>query len=157
MLISGVLAVLAVLAVAAHGQTVVYCQPDVIKAMKHIWNESGNGMTGIEASFMLNGTPENYRIEQEKMTGEHDEQAVVIYPGQTFALFHVHPNNSGQYPSTPSNHYGTEGHDDTYLADKYHLDIYVVHQRGLSVYRWKTKETVLLRQGMDWGSEKGCF
>jgi hypothetical protein len=197
-LIAGILAILVVLATAAHGQTVrtntresygdcvsrllplgttfsaevwlevgkdckvitaqtpVYCQPDVIRAMNHIWLESGNGTTGVEASFMLNGSPESYSIKQEPMTGEKYGQDVVIYPGQTFALFHIHPNNTGQYPSTPSNHYGNKGQGDTAMADEVHVDIYVVHRLGLSVYRWQTKDTALLRWGMDWTSPKGC-
>ncbi len=156
--IAGILAVLVALAAAAHGQTTpVYCKPDVIRAMNHIWLESDNGTTGVEASFMLNGSPESYSIEQEPMTGEKDEQRVTLYPGQTFAIFHVHPNNTGQYPSTPSNHYGNKGQGDTALADENHIDIYVVHRLGLSVYRWQTKDTALLRWGMTWDNTKGCF
>jgi hypothetical protein len=136
--------------------TPVYCKPDVIKAMKFIWSESHNGTTGIEAAFMLNGTPEAYTIEQEPMTGEKGMQTVIEYPDQTFAIVHVHPNNSGQYPSTPSNNYMNNGKGDTGLADQWHIDIYVIHRLGLSVYRWQTKETVLLRRGMDWINEKGC-
>jgi hypothetical protein len=59
----------------------IWCQPDVIAAMKQAWNQSGNGgMTlsvgqgGVEAGFNLNGTPSNYKIDRsytneiEKMT-----------------------------------------------------------------------------------------
>ena len=143
--------------VASEGQSMpIYCQADTIKAMQHIWRQSQNGMSGIEASFMVNGTPEAYTIEQEKMTGERGMQTIIEYPGQTFAIFHVHPNSSGQYPSTPSNNYANNGHGDTGMADRWKIDIYVVHRNGLSVYRWKTKETMLLRHGMDWETTKGC-
>lgn len=144
----------------AHGETtpvkMVYCQPDTIKAMKFIWSESNNGLSGVEASFMLNGTPEAYTIEQEPMTGEKGMQTIIEYPGSTFAIFHVHPNSSGQYPSTPSNNYMDNGMGDTGMADKWKIDIYVVHRFGLSAYRWQTKETVLLRTNMDWTTAKGC-
>lgn len=160
--VASLFAILVIFAVActvvSEGQTVpVYCQADTIKAMRYIWTESRNGTSGIEASFMLNGAPEAYSIEQEPMTGEKGMQTIIMYPGSTFAIVHVHPNNSGQYPSTPVNNYTNNGQGDTGMADKRHIDVYVVHRNGLSVYLWRTKETVLLRQGMSWQTEKGCF
>ena len=145
-----------ILAVAAHGQDKpIYCQAPVIQAMNHIWTESDKGRTGVEATFIINGTPRAYHIVQMPMTYEKIKQSVYVYPGATFALYHVHPGNTGQFPSTPMTS-AVEGISDTASADKGKFDIYVVHQDGLSVYYWQTKEIVLLRKGMSWTSRKGC-
>jgi hypothetical protein len=138
-------------------ETPIYCRPDVIKAMNFIWTESRNGTTGVEATFILNGMPSAYSIEQESMTDEKMQQTVHVYPGQTFALFHVHPNGGGMYPSTPTNNYAGNDLGDTGFADKYGFDIYVVSYLGLTVYRPNGQVTVKLRDNMSWTSTKGCF
>jgi hypothetical protein len=146
---------------AAHAQPSpalpIYCKPDVIRAMRVIWSESGNGTTGIESTFLLNGTPESYRMEHEPLTGERMKQQFHAYPGSTFAVFHVHPNMSGIYPSTPTDNVTNDGKGDTWYADKYGWDVYVVSRGGLTVYRPSGELTIKLRNGLDWASQKGCF
>lgn len=145
--------VLIALALSSHAQP-VYCQPDVIKAMGQIWAASSNGSTGIEATFILNGTPDAYKIEMEHPSNEYGKQHIYTRPS-TFAVIHVHPNMSGEYPSTPANAYsGSLG--DTGMADALKLDIYVVSNRGLTVYYYKTKVTAKLRDGVDWYKAKNC-
>ena len=134
----------------------MYCKPEVVRAMQRIWNMSGNGTTGIEATFILSGTPDNFTIEYEPMTHEQGQQHIYLN-ANTFAVFHVHPNNSGKYPSTPANNYAHNGKGDTGMADANRLDVYVVHRDGLTVYRSSTKVTVSLRDNMSWTSTKGCF
>lgn len=140
---------------AAHAETPVYCQEPVVKAMQKIWSQSGNGLTNYEAAFILSGTPESYVIGFEGRSDTTMQQRIYLW-ATTFAVFHVHPNKSGQYPSTPKDNFASNGEGDTGMADRRHVDIYVVHRFGLSVYRWQTKETVLLRRNMDWTTTKGC-
>src|ERR1035437_4708190 len=150
------LIVVVCISVMAQGQTVpVYCKPDVIDAMHTIWNMSGNGTTGNEATFVLNGTPEAYRIVIEKASNEHMQQTIYMWP-TTFAVIHVHPNASGEYPSTPTNNYAGNGMGDTGMADKIHADIYVVSSRGLTAYYPATKNTTMLRRNFEWYNAKNC-
>jgi len=142
----------------AHGQEItapLYCQPDVITSLKTIWQESGNGTTGIEATFIVSGADGFYSIDIMPHTNEKDKQTVYVY-NTTFALFHIHPNNSGAYPSTPSNNIAGNGLGDTGWADKDHFDIYAASSRGLTVYYWQTKKMTILRGGLTWMSQKGC-
>lgn len=55
-------------------------------------------------------------------------------PNQTFASFHVHPNLSSPYPSTPQNNYLNNGIGDTGISDKYMIPSYVISSRGLAMY-----------------------
>ena len=137
-------------------ETPIYCQADVVKAMKDIWSEAGNGMTGVESSFIVDGTPQAYVIMHEKHTGEKMSQSVIVHRNVTFALFHVHPNGGGMWPSTPQNNYMGNGLGDTGFADKVGFDIYVVSRSGLTVYSPKTRQMMIVRQGLDWSKTKGC-
>lgn len=124
------------------------CRSNVIDAMKTIWGQSGNGATGSEASF--DGTLGNYTIQIQHYTNERKKQQPTIHSGITFALFHVHPNNSGPKPSTPGNNAEGNPLGDTGLADKYKFDIYVVSRSGLWMYSWEQKKEVQLRENLDW-------
>lgn len=140
---------------AAFAQTPIYCQPAVIRAMRSIWQATGNGTQMYEASFALSGSPDDPSIYMEPYTGETLHQSVRTF-ADTFALFHVHPTGSSPLPSTPLNNYLGDRKGDTGIADQLHLDIYVVSNQALSVYYWQTRETVIVRQGLSWSSAKGC-
>lgn len=147
---------LCALTYAAQAQTTpLYCRPTTVEALRTIWAESGNGVTGVEATFIMSGTDDDYTIEQMQMTGEKDKQTVHIYTN-TFALFHIHPNNSSPWLSTPANNYVGNGMGDTGWADRDHFDIYAASQRGLTVYYWRTKKMTMLRTGLSWASTKNC-
>jgi RHS repeat-associated protein len=136
---------------AQAAQSPIYCQPDVIAAMKRIWGQSHNGMTGNEASFRLNGSAQNYTIIPSPYTNEVNKQSLTINPGKTFAVFHVHPNSSDWHPSTPTNNAEGNPFGDTGVADKYNLQMYVVSSKGLGFYDPATrKPAVQLRPGLDW-------
>jgi hypothetical protein len=153
MLLGALLLLLA--SIAAPAQEPVYCRPTVIEAMKTIWVATGNGTQRYEATFLLNGRPDDPHVWIEPMTREVMAQHIVIL-STTFAVVHVHPNGSTMFPSTPQNAYeGTLG--DTGLADKDRVDVYVISHDGLVVYYLRTKQTVILRRGLSWASEKGCL
>lgn len=129
----------------------IYCQPDVISAMKKIWAQSGNGTSSAESTFMLNGSPEKYKIVFAPYTNQPNSQTIKIQ-GNTWALFHVHPNSSTWEPSTPGNNAENNGLGDTGLADKEDLQMFVVSSRGLGYYDPNTKKlpTKPLRENLDW-------
>jgi hypothetical protein len=118
-------------------------QPDIQKAINTIWQQTSNGTTGVEAAFTVNGSPDNYTIEMTHSDGQIGQNHIKVY-SNTFAIFHVHPNFGGPKPSTPADHYGTEGKGDTWIGDKHQCDMYVVSLHAIWVYYWRTKQMVLL-------------
>lgn len=132
-------------------ETPVYCQPDVIQAMKKAWSQSANGTSGVEAGFRLDGTPRSYKIVPNAFTNQMKKQTLTIMSGLTFAIFHVHPNSSTRFPSTPSNNADNKKDGgDTFIADKFKLKIYVMHKDGMTMYDWQTKTVTELRKNMEW-------
>lgn len=138
-------------------QMPVWCQPDVIEAMKRAWGRTGNGTSGNEAGFVLNGTPNNYTILDTKSGYTKNEQQMTIY-GDTFLLFHVHPNSSTRNPSTPENNArGDKKYGDTTVSDRYQgqqpprtILFLVGHRTGLTMYDPRTKQLRNLRENLDW-------
>jgi hypothetical protein len=129
--------------------------------MERAWQRTGNGTLGTEAGFVLNGTPSAYTIVDTKSGNTQGyEKMTVNLPGNpagaTFALFHVHPSNSGPYPSTPGNNKLGNDKGDTGVADQYGITFYVISRGGLAVYDPamkndpKTKGMTMLRQNLDW-------
>jgi len=147
-------------------QKPIYCQPDVIKAMERAWQRTANGTKGTEAGFVLNGSLSNYTIVDAKSGNtQRYEKMSINLPGNpagaTFAVFHVHPNNGGGYPSTPDNNALGNKQGDTGVADQYKIPFYVISSRGLSVYdpakkNDPNKGMTMLRQNLDWTKVKGC-
>jgi hypothetical protein len=90
------------------------------------------------------------------LDNEDKKQTLTIHTADssnpTFALFHVHPNGGGIFPSTPGSNAEGNAYGDTGVADKYGFQIYVVSKDGLTMYDPKTKETSKepLRKGLDW-------
>lgn len=150
------LAVILALAAPAWAQPPIYCEREVIKAMNIIWHESALGTSGREGAFELDHDRDTYEIILEPVTGQIGFQTINTRPGLTFAVFHVHPNMGTGEPSTPTNNFQDNKTGDTGIADLGHFDIYVVSNRGLSVYYWETKRVVWLRHNTEWASAKGC-
>jgi RHS repeat-associated protein len=136
-------------------QKPIWCQPDVIKAMKTAWAQSGNGTTSVEAGFRLDGNPSKYKIVPNAYTNETKQQTMTV-SGSTFAIFHVHPTNSGGKPSTPENNAAGNNEGDTGLVDRFykqgqHIQIYVMHRYGLTMYDPKNPgQMPKLRDNLDW-------
>lgn len=121
--------------------------------MKTIWAQSGNGTSGAESSFRVDGTPTNYKIVPSPYTNQRNSQSVKILRGTTFALFHVHPNNTDWQPSTPQNNFEGNKYGDTGIADKFNLQMYTVSRSGLGFYNPGTKTPpTLLRPGLSWAT-----
>ena len=131
-------------------ETPVYCQTDILKAMKKAWSQSANGTSGVEAGFRLDGTPRNYKVVPNSFTNQQKKQTLTIIRGLTFAIFHVHPNSSSRFPSTPENNADNNKKGDTGLAAEFKLQIYVMHKDGMTMYDWQTKKVTELRENMKW-------
>jgi hypothetical protein len=138
--------------IPAHAQTQeLIHHADIQQAIKTIWLQTGNGTTGVEAAFTVNGTPDSYTIEMTRSDGQIGQNHVVVY-SDTIAIFHIHPNFGSPKLSTTRNHYGKESHGDTWIADKHQLDIYAVSKYAIWAYYWRTK---LMTQVIeDWADKK---
>ena len=147
----------------------IWCQPDVIEAMKRAWARTGNGTSRNEAGFVLNGTPSNYSIVDTKSGNTPNEQKMTITPTvtggspSTFLLFHVHPNSDTRNPSTPKNNSrGDPNFGDTLISDKYYqrgqtISFLVGHRSGLTLYdpsKPPNQRLTNLRENLDW--TKAC-
>lgn len=141
--------------VPAEQQTPIHCQPDVIKAMNRAGARTGNGTRGTEAGFVLNGTPSNYSIVDTKSANTLASQKMTVY-GDTFLVFHVHPNSSTRNPSTPENNSsGDRNAGDTLVSDRFQqrgrtIPFLVGHKAGLTMYDPRTKQVTVLRANLDW-------
>ena len=114
--------------------------PQVIGAMKNAWAQTVNGSTGVEATFRLDGSPSEYKVVVLPFSNEFRKQKVLIIPGKTFAVFHVHPTVTNPAPSA----------QDRTIADKFKMKILTIHRRGMYEYDPVTKKTTRLRHGLDW-------
>ena len=146
-------------------QKPIWCQPDVIEAMKRAWARTGNGTSKNEAGFVLNGTPSNYSIVDTKSGNTQNEQKMTITPTvtggspSTFLLFHVHPNSDTRKPSTPQNNArGDPNYGDTLISDSYYqrgqtILFLVGHRSGLTLYdpsKPPNQRLTNLRENLDW-------
>jgi RHS repeat-associated protein len=73
----------------------IYCEPDVIAALKVAWGQSSNGTNGTEAGFRVDGIPlpNLYTIVPTPFTNQQ------MVPGTTVNIFHVNPNKGDPKPS----------------------------------------------------------
>jgi RHS repeat-associated protein len=121
----------------------IYCEPDVIAAMAKAWQQTQNGMSGREAGFAVNGSsnPGSYRIVPTGANTSNQRcQAFIQAQGNTFAIFHVHPDGCEPQPSST----------DIMAAQRGNFDIYTFSHDGLWEYDPTTGDTTKLRNGLSW-------
>lgn len=123
----------------------VFCQPDVIEAMKKAWGQSSAGRSGVEAGFRLDGKSDTeFNVHPTPFTNQVMQQSMQI-TGLTFAIFHVHPNGSQPEPSPGDRSIGGSKN-----SESGGIMMYTMSQQGLYVYNPETKETSKVRDGLDW-------
>jgi hypothetical protein len=126
------------------------CRDDVHQAMIRAWGETADGTSGTEAGFRIDRNVHGFVVVPHEHTNERGLLTIVLSLN-TVAEFHVHPNDAGGAPSTPENNFsGDRNLGDTKVADAAHIDIYTFNRDGLFVYRWKTKQIIMLRNRYDW-------
>jgi hypothetical protein len=86
--------------------------------------------------------------------------AVVILPS-TVALFHYHhdslqPNGSDIPTANGNGERKTKGSGDKFPYQQ-PFPVYVISEKGLTVYDPRTKSTYLLRDGTSWRTPQGCM
>lgn len=123
----------------------IYTDPTVIDAMTHIWRSTRNGTSGHEASFTLDGSPDSYNVNfapVDREPGPNWRDRVQVGPN-TFALFHVHPNEADPRPSDA----------DMNIANAHGMKMYTISQQGLFQYDPSTKKTTQVAVGARWGDK----
>ena len=113
--------------------------------MERAWARSSNGVSKVEATFLLNGSSGNYTVRDAPQTNESMKQNLSLQ-ADDFALFHVHPNGSIGPPSETdinlANDLFSKGRD---------FIIYTFGNGGLWAYDPKIGgKPQLLREGLDW-------
>jgi hypothetical protein len=113
---------------------------EVIQALMTIFKQASFGFNRFEAAFRLDGNAQHYLVEVERPSHAVMAQRVGVQRGVTYAIFHVHPNDSDPAPSA----------HDRDVANKYDVKIFTLHRSGLYEYDPVSRETTKLRSGMRW-------
>jgi hypothetical protein len=131
----------------------LYCNEDVFTAMLSAWAKSANGTSGNEAGFSMGGDPISYSlIEKASDNTKNTNTMPVVRTGtkKTFVIFHVHPNSSTKYASTPNNNaLGDPEKSDTYQAAQLGARFFIMHRTGLTVYDPKTGTNTDIANNLD--------
>jgi hypothetical protein len=117
----------------------IYCEPDVIHAMKTAWGQSQNGKSGVEAGFRVDGSPTTYTVVPTPFTNQQMAQKMTI-TDSTFAIFHVHPDKGDPRPSD----------NDKNIGNAHGIEMFTITSRGLFLYDPADNATMRLRDGLDW-------
>jgi hypothetical protein len=122
-------------AIPAMPKELAYENPEFQKTSQEIWKLQGYGQRETESAFIVHGVrPDKsliVRRVEDSMQRHHDSFPVMI--GDT-AVVHTHPNSVDWKPSD----------DDKRVANEKGIDMYVLSQKGLTLYKPHTKEPVLI-------------
>jgi hypothetical protein len=99
------------------------CDSRVLDAMKKTWGMSANGTSGVEATFVLVGTPDKFTVVQVSFTNQQMAQSFQL-PTGAFAIYHVHPTKGDPRPSA----------GDQALANSKDLAVSTISSQGLFEY-----------------------
>jgi RHS repeat-associated protein len=115
------------------------CDPAVIATMAKAWAATGNGTSGTEAGFSLQGSSSNFTITYAPSNNTTMSNTIPT-PAGTFDIFHVHPTRGDPTPSS----------GDINVANQNGFDMFTFSQSGLYEYDPSSKTTIKLRNGLDW-------
>jgi RHS repeat-associated protein len=140
--------------------------PEVLARIREVWRLSGLGFLReagfrVDETGKLNGDP-TYNVTGVSTSNDQHSHKLSSGPSTT-DIFHSHPNNSSEEPSTPENHSGTSGTavtmkggakviagGDTNVADKTGARVWVIHRKALTVYDPQTKQIYRMLEGPAW-------
>ena len=111
----------------------------VVEQFEKSWNSVQHGNSPIESVVLIVRTLTGYQARSQKLTHEYKKCTFPWHPA-TIAVIHTHPNNS---PSVPQP-------DDMEIADKYHVPMFTLTDRGMFVYDPSTRKTRKVMDGIDW-------
>ena len=133
--------------------------PQVQKAMKIAWQQSGAGVSNLEAGFTHmsysytdpdDGQEKDVTLVDRQFGNTTNKVKLEISP-LTKAVWHTHPNRSGGEPSTPENNYSHDRNGgDTKISQDNRVPVIVMHRTGLRIYDPVLNKSLLIREGMSW-------
>jgi hypothetical protein len=112
----------------------------VVKAFSKAWRRSGNGVSDVEGVVLILRTGAGGHIGRDMgSTNEHKRFTFRWHPA-TIAIVHTHPNSSEPRPYD----------DDILVANKYHVPIFTITNRGMFVYDPLIRKTSQVVDNLDW-------
>lgn len=131
----------------------LYCNEQIIKAMKSAWQRSGIGTANSEAGFLAYRDQEG-KIATANLPNTNQFARISFNPSKLIpenstliGVFHTHPSRKGSQPSR-----GKDGDEGTAATLK--VPIFVMHSQGLSSVSATGTMARNIRDGLDW--QKKC-
>ncbi|HMG34602.1 MAG TPA: hypothetical protein VKM94_11740 [Blastocatellia bacterium] len=114
--------------------------PSVVNEFRSAWRSVGGGTSPHESVILIlrmyDGT---YSARRQKQTYEYHASTFAWHPA-TVAVVHTHPNTC---PAAPQP-------QDEAIADKYHVPMFTITNRGMFVYDPTTRKTTKVMEGLEW-------
>ena len=112
----------------------------IVQEMDRAWREVGAGADAKEAVLMLFRMADgSIQARPEGITNEHKSFTLKWHPS-SIAILHTHPTSVSPRPSKT----------DRQLADKLGVPIFTITIRGMYVYDPKSKDTWMVKPGLEW-------
>jgi hypothetical protein len=112
----------------------------MVEEFNRAWSRAAAGTVSSESVVLIlrmaNG---GYSARSMGFSNEYKAFTFPWHPA-TVAIIHTHPNKSGARPMG----------QDLSVADKYHVPIFTITNRGMYVYDPATKQTTKVMDGLDW-------
>ena len=112
----------------------------VIEEFKKAWEVSGNGNWNVEGLVLIYRNADgSYRAASLGTTNE-DRKFTFRWEPDAIAIVHTHPNDRAPKPDEM----------DKRVADKLGVPIFTITGRGMYMYDPITRETIKVKNGLDW-------
>ena len=112
----------------------------IVESFGTAWMRAGDGSLPSESVVLiLRMYDGSYRARDLGSTNEHKQFTFRWHPA-TIAIVHTHPNSSDPKPQ----------YDDRAVADKFHVPVFTITNRGMYVYDPGTKKLSRVMRDLDW-------
>lgn len=112
----------------------------IVESFGRAWMRVGDGSLPKESVVLILRMHDgSCRARDLGSTNEHKQFTFRWHPA-TIAIVHTHPNSSDPKPQ----------HDDIVVADKFHVPVFTITNRGMYVYDPGTRKLVRVMRDLDW-------
>jgi len=112
----------------------------VTKEFQEAWHLSHNGSDGFEGLVLVYPATNGSILARSQGKSDEQKQFTFGWTSNIIAVVHTHPNVVDPKPA---------GHD-LQLADRFHVPVFTITQRGMYVYDPDTRKTSMVQDGLDW-------
>ncbi len=110
------------------------------REFQEAWRLSRNGSDGFEGLVLVYPSTDGSILAKSQGKSNEQKQFTFGWTSNIIAVIHTHPNGVDPKPA---------GHD-LQLADKFHVPVFTITQRGMYVYDPETRKISLVKDGLDW-------